>query len=435
MTTAHPFHPKTASKRKKQTGKLSLPDAISMAVGGMIGGGIFSVLGVTVALAGHLAVACFIVGGIIALMTAHSFALLSSNAGKSGGLFIFLRNCGYPKTGAFLSWFLIFGYVVALAVYSFTFGHYAAHVLGVGSLFARIFSVGITFIFFAINIKGVSTSAITENIIVGIKILILAVISTIGFFHFTSSRFTPLANNGISNILIGATTIFVAYEGFELLSYDYDDLENPKRNMRRALYISVLTVIAVYVIVTIGSQLLLDDATIVSQKEVAFASVGQSALGIFGKWLATFAALLATCSAINATLFSSARQMREISTKKELPAVFEKSHHDIPINSLALLSIFSAGFSLLPGITELLTFGSAIFLLVFAITNFLAFKISKSWQQKVIGFTAFMACTIALLTLFIQLALHDRSTLLLIAICVLTVSFARIIFMFKTNHL
>jgi len=265
--------------------------------------------------------------------------------------------------------------------------------------------------------------------------LILAVISTIGFFHFTSSRFTPLANNGISNILIGATTIFVAYEGFELLSYDYDDLENPKRNMRRALYISVLTVIAVYVIVTIGSQLLLDDATIVSQKEVAFASVGQSALGIFGKWLATFAALLATCSAINATLFSSARQMHEISTKKELPAVFEKSHHDIPINSLALLSIFSAGFSLLPGITELLTFGSAIFLLVFAITNFLAFKISKSWQQKVIGFTAFMACTIALLTLFIQLALHDRSTLLLIAICVLTVSFARIIFMFKTNHL
>ena len=78
-----------------------------MAVGGMIGGGIFSVLGVTVALAGHSAVVSFIIGGIIAMMTAHSFAALSARAGHSGGLFVYLHNAGYPRTGAYVAWLLI----------------------------------------------------------------------------------------------------------------------------------------------------------------------------------------------------------------------------------------------------------------------------------------------------------------------------------------
>ena len=77
------FHPRTAAHRDKGLGKLRLRDAVAMAVGGMIGGGIFSVLGVTVALAGHLAVGSFIIGGAIAMVTAHSFAALSARAATS----------------------------------------------------------------------------------------------------------------------------------------------------------------------------------------------------------------------------------------------------------------------------------------------------------------------------------------------------------------
>lgn len=379
------FHPRTESVNKKKTGKLTLRDSTAMAVGGMIGGGIFSVLGVTVSLAGHLAVGCFILGAIVAIMTAHSFSRLSLRAGKSGGLFIYLRGAGYPRLGAYLSWLLIFGYVVALAVYSYTFGHYAANVTGQGEIAARTFSALALIIFLGINLRGVSSSAITEDIVVFIKVIVLAIISIIGFFHFSISRFTPIANNGFTNVLIGATTIFVAYEGFELLSYDYDDIENPKRNLPKALYLSVGIVALIYVIVTIGSQLLVSDSLIVGQKEVAFASVGQAAMGTIGKWIATGAALLATCSAINATLFSTARQMHEISTENELPKIFSKTKNSLPVSALVLLTIFSVSFAMLPGILELLTFGSAIFLMVFAATNYLAFLIAESKIEKVIG--------------------------------------------------
>ena len=115
-----------------------------MVVGGMIGGGIFSVLdddmrvalyrlGVTVALAGHSAAGSFVIGGAIAMMTAHSFAALSARAGRSGGLFVYLHNAGYRRTGPYIAWLLMFGYLIALAVYGFTFGRYAARVFDLPS--------------------------------------------------------------------------------------------------------------------------------------------------------------------------------------------------------------------------------------------------------------------------------------------------------------
>lgn len=423
-----PFHPRTLRQRHKRSGRLSLSDSTAMAVGGMIGGGIFSVLGVTVSLAGHLAAGCFILGGVIAMMTAHSFAVLSLQAGTSGGLFAYLRNAGFPRLGAFASWLLIFGYIVALAVYAYTFGHYAAHILDLPILFARLFSLFILAVFLFVNLRGVAASALTEDVVVLVKVLVLALIAGIGMIHFAPHRLSPLADHGLTNLFIATTTIFVAYEGFELLSYDYDDIEKPRRNLPRALYLSVGLVALIYVIVTIGSQMLVSDHVIISQKEVAFATVGQSALGLFGKLIATLAALLATSSAINATLFATARQIHEIARADELPSAFAKSRHGLPASALLMLAVFGGAFAMLPGIQQLLTFGSAVFLAVFAVTNALAYRVAETATQRLISGLACLATTAAVVILFIQLLRHDHSTLLLIAFCLATISLARLIF-------
>ncbi len=399
-----------------------------MAVGGMIGGGIFSVLGVTVALAGHLAAGCFIIGGVIAMMTAHSFAVLSLQAGTSGGLFAYLRNAGFPRLGAFASWLLIFGYIVALAVYAYTFGHYAAHILNLSLLFARLFSLFILAVFLFVNLRGVAASALTEDVVVLVKVLVLALIAGIGIVHFSPARLTPLNDHGLTNLLVATTTIFVAYEGFELLSYDYDDIEKPRRNLPRALYLSVGLVALIYVIVTIGSQMLVSDHVIISQKEVAFAAVGQSALGLFGKLIATLGALLATSSAINATLFATARQIHEIARAGELPSGFAKSRHGLPVSALLMLAVFGGAFAMLPGIQQLLTFGSAVFLAVFAVTNALAYRVAETTTQRLISGLGCLATTAAVAILFIQLLKHDHGTLVLIVFCLAVISLARLVF-------
>ncbi len=399
-----------------------------MAVGGMVGGGIFSVLGVTVSLAGNLAAGCFIIGGAIALMTAHSFSVLSLRAGQSGGPFVYLREAGYPELGSFTSWLLIFGYVVALAVYAFTFGHYAANVVGLSDLYARIFSIAILLIFLIINLRGVAASALTEDVVVFIKILVLALIAVLGLAHFSTARLTPLATHGIMSAFVGAAAVFVAYEGFELLSYDYDDIEKPRRTLPKALLLSVVIVILIYVLVTIGSQMLVPNDVIVNQKEVAFATVGQAALGLVGKWIASLAALLATCSAMNATLFSTARQIHEISLAKELPASLGKSRNGLPISALVMLAVFGAAFAMLPGIEELLTFGSAVFLAVFGLTNYLAYRVAATRLQKLITSLASLSCLAALFILLVQLVLYDHTTLLLIVVCVAVILAARLLF-------
>ncbi len=142
--------------------------------------------------------------------------------------------------------------------------------------------------------------------------------------------------------LLGAAVIFVAYEGFELLPYDYDDLAAPRRTLPRALYLSVAGVAVVYVAVTLASQMLLPDATIAAEKEVAFAVVGEKALGGFGLWAAAAGALLATSSAINATLFSTARLARDVSGAGELPAALGRERHQIPAAAIVWLALLGA---------------------------------------------------------------------------------------------
>jgi amino acid transporter len=399
-----------------------------MAVGGMIGGGIFSVLGVTVDLAGHLAFACFLLGGAVALITAHSYATLSLRAGRSGGPFLYLHDAGSTQLGALTAWLLILGYVVALAVYAFTFGRYFANVLGAPEATARVASVGVLLVFFGINLRGVGASSLTEDAVVFVKLVVLCGIAAIGVTHFSAHRLAPLSNHGIGGLVLGAASIFVAFEGFELLAYDYDDIDDPKKTLPGALYLSVVVVIAVYVLVTIGSQMLVSDSLIVSQKEVAFATVGREALGSAGRWIATLGALLATCSAINATLFSSARQMRDLADANELPSKLEREVNGLPLAALALLAVLASAFAMLPGLLEVLAFGSATFLSVFALVNYLAARTAETTTTRIVSGAGSVSCVAALVALAFELARHDRQGLVLIVVCVGTLVLARLAF-------
>jgi amino acid transporter len=385
-----------------------------MAVGGMIGGGIFSVLGVTIQLAGHLAFACFVLAGAVALVTAHSYAGLARRSGRSGGPYAYLREAGHPGAAALTSWYLVLGYVLALAVYAFTFGHYLARALGGGDLAARAVSVAVLGLFLLVNARGVGASRITEDSVVLTKIVVLAGIAAIGLAAWSPGRLSPLADDGYLGVLLGAASIFIAYEGFELLSYDYEAIERPRTTLPRALYISVVVVITVYVVVTLGSQMLVPDHLIVAEREVAFAAVGQAALGEPGRWIATGAAVLATSSAINATLFSTARLVRDLSDARELPSFLGRDPTGVPANAMWLLASLGAVFAMLPGISALLAFGSVTFLGVFGLVNFLHARTTSSPRERLLGAVGAATCALSTAFLLVQLAVHEPGTLIVV---------------------
>jgi amino acid transporter len=422
-----PYHPKTAS-RTAASKQLGLLDATAMGVGGMIGGGIFSVLGVAIAMAGNLAFGCFVLGGILAALTAWSYAGVTLRTGTSGGPFAELRSHGHTELAGWLLWLLVFGYMVAMAVYSFTFGRYAANAIGVGPAGARLLSIGVLVAFLAVNLRGVRVSALTEDAVVLSKLAILGGVAALGIAQFSAARLSPLATEGATGLVLGAATVFFAYEGFELISYDSEDTRDARRIVPRALLLSVGVVAVIYISVTLGAQMLIGNHVLVDQQEVAFIAVGRAALGEPGRWVAIAAALLATASAINATLFSAARLVRDGSEAHELPRALGRERRAIPIFALAFIALGGGAMAMLPGITAIIGVGSGAFLAVYTLVNILQARAAPRRTERVVAGAAAILCAGAVGVLFVDLADTDPISFGIVSLLVVALAGMRVAF-------
>ncbi len=178
--------------------------------------------------------------------------------------------------------------------------------------------------------------------------------------------------------------------------------------MPRALLLSVAIVAAIYIAVTLGAQMLVSDHTIVANKEVAFVAVGQAALGEFGRWAAIAGALLATSSAINATLFSAARLVRDASEFGELPSQLGRERNGLPLVALGFISVVGTAMAMLPGITAIIAVGSGSFLAVYTLVNYLQARAATRRAERVLAWVAASGAIGAIGVLLYELARDDR---------------------------
>jgi amino acid transporter len=164
--------------------RLGFNGAWSMAVGGMIGGGIFSTLGVVIGIAGAWAWLSFIVAGLIALAAGYSYVKLAAFYGEGGGAFTFLREINERGFAGSLSWVLIIGYVLTNAVYAFTFGQYLGHVTQLGPWFPRATAIAVVAFFIGLNLRGVGEAGRIEVFLVWFKLIVLVVLAGWGLAHW-----------------------------------------------------------------------------------------------------------------------------------------------------------------------------------------------------------------------------------------------------------
>jgi len=397
----------------------------SMAVGGMVGGGIFSVLGVVVMLAGRWAWLSFTIAGLIALATAYSYSQLAEKFGEGGGAFTFLREVNREDFAGSLSWVLIFGYILTISVYAFTFGHYVAYVFDFGAWMPRACALVVVFALTAVNLKGVGESALLEIITVWGKLLILVSLAAIGLWKWQPEQLTAgIESKGILGAMIGAASVFMAYEGFQLLAYDYEDICNPKKTLPRAVISAVVVVILVYVLVAIGATMLVGAKTIVEKKEVAIAVAGREALGAWGLGLATIAAAFSTGSAINATLFATARLMHEVAKDRELPPVLcHRNENGVPDRPIMIIGATGSLLAVFGSLEMLVEAASLAFLFTFAAVNVIALLQCNN-QRWIFAFGSAGAC-IAGIVLVGRLIMETPVALGLLATIVLIATFGR----------
>lgn len=402
---------------KTDNQKIGLKEAISIGIGGMVGGGIFAVLGLAVTLAKGGTPIAFLIAGAIAFVTAYSYVKLSLKFPDRGGTVKFI-NEGFGKNSfsGGINNLLWVSYIIMLSLYASAFGSYAPNLMKLTSnlvLDSHIYLSGVIILATAINYYSIEVVGKIESYAVLIKLFILlsfVVIGTYGLWGNENLSQLALQNWATPiQLLTGGMVIFVAYEGFELIANAAPDIENPKKNIPKAYFYSVLFVIALYVVIAIITVGSLPFSQIKTAEDYVLAEAAKPMLGQIGFTIITIAALISTFSAINASLYGGSRVSYEIAEDDELPHELTGSYWGQPIG-LAITAVLTLVVANTLNLQSISTAGSVGFLLIFAMVNLANYRLyKKTDSNKMIPLCGLFACLIALGTLIIQQYQEDKT--------------------------
>ena len=346
----------------------------------MIGGGIFTVLGISVSMIGVFTPLAFLIGGALAALASYSYIKLGLYYQDEGATYSFFKRTFTSSSfsASLVGWWVIFGYISTLALYAYTFASYAISAFDFAdNIWIRKSVAGaILLLFTLVNIWSVKGMGKLEDLMVYTKLIILIIISFVLINHSNTTIPTLLQNNGemnILSILIVASLTFVAFAGFQLVINAVNEMKNPKKNTSRAIYSAIVIAIFIYIIISIGAIISIPFEDIIQNQEYALASGADKILGHWGTDLVILGAVLATSSAISGTLFGASRQVSVIARDGYFPSFLTKRKNNIPIYSIIMMSSLAFCLILAGDLKVILEFSSVTFLLIsflMAVTNF-----------------------------------------------------------------
>lgn len=346
----------------------------ALATGGMVGGGIYIALGVVVEAAAQWAWLSFAVAGTAAVLTAWSYAALTNRFHSAGGAFDFLEEIDRKGWAGSLSWLLILGYTLTISVYAYAFGNYLAHAFGGGDVVIRVLALGGMAGLICLNLAGAGKLTAVEVVIVSVNLLVLLVLGGVGLAAWEPARLTEgIEPQSAPVAMLGAAAIFVSYEGFQLLTYEYEDMQEPERWFLPVLVSAAGFVVLVYIAVTLGAVMISGAETMIEKKDVALAIAAKQSMGAPGLVAMTIAAGFATSAAINSTLFSTAKLASRVADDEELPPWFAHSNgNGVPDRAVIAVGVVAGGLAVFGSLSSLVEAASLIFIVTFTVVNLIA---------------------------------------------------------------
>jgi len=398
---------------RKKNKALGAPELIAIALGGMVGGGIFTILGISVSMIGIFTPVALILGGVIASLAAYSYVKLGVYYKEEGATYAFIKKTfpHSPFAASLIGWWVIFGYISTLALYAYTFSSYAisSFAFADNEWVRKAVAGGIIAVFTLVNVWSVKGMGKLEDLMVYTKLIILVVISIV-LMNSSETSLPQLVRGhdsvNVMNILIVASITFVAYEGFQLVINAVNEMEDPDKNIPLAIYSAIAITITIYVVIAIGALFAIPFEDIIENQEYALAAGAGDILGPFGSSLVILGALLATSSAISGTIFGASRQMAAIADDGYLPALLAKRLGSIPTFAILTMSALAFCLILAGGLRVILEFGSVTFLIVSFLMAYANHKIRKQTRSS----SAITLCALAGLAAGTVLILYFEAT-------------------------
>jgi basic amino acid/polyamine antiporter, APA family len=408
-------------------------DIIMVGIAGMIGGAIFVLTGPAIGLAGPAVIIAFIINATITLFTAMAYAELGSAIPEAGGGYLWIRE-GLPRPNAFISgWMAWFAHIVAGSLYAVGFGAFLYSLLGpdmAGILpdepllgfipFDKLIAVLAVAMFTYINVKGTSETGRTGTIVTIIQLGTIAAI--IGFGIWVTStkpdweaNFAEFLPNGIAGLVAAMGLTFIAFEGYEIIVQTGEEVKNPKRNIPRAIFISLAIVVVLYCLVAFVS---IAAITPPGGGEPAWKFIGDGdELGImqavemfmpYGALIVLGGGMVSTLAALNATTFSSARVAFAMGRHYNLPHSLSSIHsvNKTPHVAVIISGIIMAVMAYALPLNDIAVAAGVIFLLLFTQVNIAAITIRRIYGDKLnYGFKTPFFPIIPIVGIFLKIGL------------------------------
>ena len=373
---------------------LGLLDITMIGVGAMIGAGIFVLTGIAAGEAGPALVLAFLLNGIVTTFTALSYAELGSAFPEAGGGYLWVKE-GMGGTQGFLAgWMSWFAHAVACSLYALGFGRFAVELISLfepgvfayANQLTLAFMAVIVILFAYINFRGASETGLIGNVVTIAKVVILAIFIGFGVaamirrpdLNVFTEHFLP---HGLSGVFVAMGLTFIAFEGYEIIAQSGEEVQDPSRNIPRAIFISIGVVIVVYVlvaVVAIGAVRVPASAGDIpiweyleAAREVAIVRAAEQLMGGWGGLLILISGLASTMSALNATVYSSSRVSFAMGRDNNLPAVFGRIHPRLhtPHWAITLSAVLIILMALALPIDEVAKAADVMFLVMFAQVN------------------------------------------------------------------
>lgn len=409
--------------------KIGLIEAISIAVGTMIGAGIFSVLGIGAGISGRNLPLSFVIAGILTLLVAYSYTKLGARIISNAGPLEFIRKgIGDNIITGSLSILMWLSFVLSISLFIKAFAYYFLSLFGLplNSLNVLIVEFTVLAVFTILNFFGSKLVGRAEFFIVLIKVLILILFVIIGIWFIKPEYIKPdLHIKALINTFYAATVLFLTYMGFGLITNASENIENPRKNVPRAIYLSILIVALIYISVSLVAIGNLGVEQLIKAKEYALAEATKPILGNLGFVLMSIGALFSIASAINATLYGGANVSYALAKEGKLPEVFERKVWFEATEGLfitAALSFVFAIFFHLEGISNLISF---VFLTIYIFVIYSHIKLlgKVDGNRYILIFNFIVILTTYIVLMIYQFEENKNSFIMSILIIILTLIF------------
>jgi APA family basic amino acid/polyamine antiporter len=419
---------------------LGLWSAISIVIGTVIGSGVFLVPSTMIRFVGSVEklFLVWVIAGLLSLFGALTYAELAAALPEAGGEYVYLSAAYSPFWGFLYGWTQFWvaksGSIATLAAgfYTYLTAFYPAlgipvvvtplHIGPGGTLleihYGQLVAIAVILILAAVNYVGVRSGGNLQVLVTAVKMLLIAGVIVAGLFsgkgdfsHFASHIPTV---GGVAGFFAAMVSALWAYDGWNNVSMVSSEIQEPQRNLPRALIFGTSAVIATYILINLAYFFVLSPEQVAVSHRVA-ADMMAKLHGNAAAGAVTVAVLISIFAALNGSILSGSRvpyaMARDGLFFRSAAVVHPK--FKTPGNSMILLCVWSCAVVLSGWFDDLynfVIFGSWILYLLTAVSVFVLRKKRPDLPRpyRVAGYPVIPVLFIAVAILLLLSTLHSR---------------------------